>query len=94
VLVTALYNASRGSILLAALLHFQLMNPIWPDAQPYDTYLLSVLAIAVVWYYKKQMFSMNGDITKVLPEASTQALSQYGRAAKRLPQQPLKRRRD
>lgn len=38
VIVTQLFNASRGSILLPALFHFQLINPLWPDAQPYDTF--------------------------------------------------------
>jgi hypothetical protein len=36
VIVTALFNRSHGSILLSAFFHFQLMNPIFPDAQPYD----------------------------------------------------------
>ena len=48
VIATALFNASRGSILLAAVLHFQLMNPIWPDAQPYDSVLLAVVAVLVL----------------------------------------------
>lgn len=33
-IVTALFNASCGSILLSAWFHFQLNHPIWPDAQP------------------------------------------------------------
>jgi hypothetical protein len=37
VIVTPLFNASRGSILLPAPFHFQLIDPIWPDAQPCDT---------------------------------------------------------
>lgn len=37
VIVTPLFNASRGSVLLPALFNFQLINPVWPDAQPYDT---------------------------------------------------------
>ena len=36
-IVTPLFNASRGSILWPALFHFQVNNPLWPDAQPYDT---------------------------------------------------------
>ena len=42
VIMTRLFNVSHGSILLPAFFHFQLINPIWPDAQPYDTYLLLV----------------------------------------------------
>ena len=37
VIVTPLFNSSRGSILLPALFHLQVINPIWPDAQPWDT---------------------------------------------------------
>lgn len=36
VIVTTLFNKSHGSILLPIIFHFQLNNPIWPDAQPYD----------------------------------------------------------
>src|SRR5690606_15672313 len=34
VILTPLFNAARGSLLIAALYHFQMMNPMWPDAQP------------------------------------------------------------
>jgi membrane protease YdiL (CAAX protease family) len=67
IIITALVNASRGSILLAAFMHFQLINPIWPDAQPYDTYLLIIVAAFVVWFNRKLMFSLEGGITQVVP---------------------------
>jgi len=67
-IMTPLYNASRGSILLAAFMHFQLMNPIWPDAQPYDTYILIVVAVIVVVLNRKTMFSRIGSITQVIPD--------------------------
>ena len=57
VIMTALYNASKGSILLAAFIHFQLMNPIWPDAEPYDTYILIIVAVVVVWIYRRMFFA-------------------------------------
>jgi membrane protease YdiL (CAAX protease family) len=66
-IVNALFNASRGSILLPALMHFQLMNPIWPDAQPFDTYLLVGIAVLVVWFNRKDMFSKDGAVTEVIP---------------------------
>ena len=68
VLATALFNASKGSILLAAILHLQFMNPIWPDAQPYDTYLLVVVTAVVVWLNRKKMFTRKGAILTVVPE--------------------------
>lgn len=67
VIVTALFNVSRGSILLSALFHFQLMNPIWPDAQPYDTYIFVAGAALVVWFNRKGMFTREGAVTEVIP---------------------------
>ncbi len=66
-IATALFNTSRGSILLPALMHFQLMNPIWPDAQPFDTYLLVGIAVLIVWFNRKDMFSKDGAVTEVIP---------------------------
>ncbi len=68
VIVTPLFNASRGSILLPALFHFQLNNPIWPDAQPYDTYFFVAAAILVVWLNRSSMFTREGAITEVIPQ--------------------------
>ncbi len=67
VIVTALFNRSHGSILLSAFFHFQLMNPIFPDAQPYDTYLLIVIAILIVWWKHRDMFTREGAVTEVIP---------------------------
>ena len=67
VIATALFNKSRGSILLSAFFHFSLMNPIFPDAQPYDTYLLIVVATFVVWWNCKDMFTKEVAVTEVIP---------------------------
>lgn len=48
VILTGMFNAAKGSILIAALFHFQLNNPLWPDAQPWDMMLFAVLAVALV----------------------------------------------
>ncbi|MFO7667217.1 MAG: CPBP family intramembrane glutamic endopeptidase [Desulfobacterales bacterium] len=69
VIVTALFNTSRGSILLSALFHFQLNNPVWPDAQPYDTFLFVAAAVLVVWFNRKAMFTKEGAVTEVIPQA-------------------------
>lgn len=66
-IVTPLFNASRGSILLPMLLHFQLNNPIWPDAQPYDTIFFIAAAIGVVWVNRKDMLRQTGAVTQVVP---------------------------
>ncbi len=67
VIVTALFNRSQGSILLSAFFHFQLMNPIFPDAQPYDTYLLIAVASLIVWWNHRDMFTTEGSVTEVIP---------------------------
>ena len=65
VIVTPLFNASRGSILWPALFHFQVNNPLWPDAQPYDTYFFVVAALLVVWINRRTMRTRDGAITEV-----------------------------
>ncbi len=67
VIATALFNRSGGSILLSAFFHFSLMNPVFPDAQPYDTYLLIGVAFLVVWWNRRDMFTTDGAVTKVIP---------------------------
>jgi uncharacterized protein len=67
VIITPMFNASGGSILLPVLFHFQLNNPIYPDAQPYDTIMFVLAAIVVVWINRKKMFSKIGVVTEVIP---------------------------
>jgi uncharacterized protein len=67
VIVTPLFNSSRGSILLPALFHLQLINPLWPDAQPYDSGLFLALAVIVTWLNRDAMFTRRSAITAVLP---------------------------
>ena len=73
VLVTPLFNASRGSILLPMLFHWQLINPFWPDAQPWDTWILVAVAVIVVWWNRDTMFTREGAVTDVVPAASRSA---------------------
>ena len=68
VIVTPLFNHSCGSILLPALFHLQLINPLWPDAQPYDTWVFVWVAVVVVWLNRKTMFSRDRAITAVIRE--------------------------
>jgi uncharacterized protein len=71
VIVTPMFNQSRGSILLPALFHFQLINPLWPDAQPHDTYLFVVAAVLVVFFNRNTMFTREGAVTEVIPKAES-----------------------
>ena len=66
VILTPLFNASRGSLLIAVLYHFQMMNPIWPDAQPWDNLLYILVAVVIVWVNRHQMFQHKNGITEVL----------------------------
>jgi uncharacterized protein len=72
VIMTALFNASRGSILLPALFHFQVNNPSWPDAQPYDTTFFVAAAVLIVWLNRKAIFSRHRSVTDVIAHTSSQ----------------------
>jgi uncharacterized protein len=64
VIVTPMFNAAGGSILVAALFHFQVNNPIWPDAQPWDTVIYALVAIAIVWINRTSML-VHGGVTEI-----------------------------
>ena len=59
--------SSIAKFLLAALFHFQLNSPLWPDAQPYDTIFFAVVALLLVWIYRGTMFDHAGSVTDVIP---------------------------
>lgn len=60
VILTPMFNAARGSLLVPVLFHFQANGPAWPDAQPWDTLAFLVAAVIVVWLNRKTMFSREG----------------------------------
>jgi uncharacterized protein len=66
VILTPMFNAARGSILIAALFHFQMNGPAWPDAQPWDTLVFGIAAIAIVLLNRQAMLSRHGAVTEVL----------------------------
>ncbi|PUB10147.1 CPBP family intramembrane glutamic endopeptidase [Yoonia sediminilitoris] len=68
ILVTPIFNATRGSLLLPMLFHWQLINPFWPDAQPWDTWLLVGVAAIIVWWKRDMVFSRDGAVTEVIPD--------------------------
>lgn len=69
VLVTPIFNASRGSLLWPMVFHWQLILPVWPDAQPYDTWILLAVAAVVVWWNRGTMLHRDGAVTEVIPGA-------------------------
>jgi uncharacterized protein len=69
VILTPMFNASRGSLLLAALYHFQMNGPAWPDAQPYNMPLFALVAVIVVAVDRKRLLRREGAVTEVLMPA-------------------------
>ncbi|MDH3676375.1 MAG: CPBP family intramembrane metalloprotease [Anaerolineae bacterium] len=66
VILTPLFNDSRGSLLIAVLYHFQMNNPIWPDAQPWDSLLFAIAAVIIVWLNRRTMFQYGSGVTDIL----------------------------
>src|SRR6056297_260116 len=70
VLVTPILNRTGGSLLWPMLFHWQLNNPFWPDAQPWDTWILAAVALVVVWWNRETMFTRAGAVTEVVPSSA------------------------
>ncbi len=66
VILTPLFNASRGSLLIAILYHLNMMNPIFPDAQPWDNLLFAIAAVVIVFLNRRQMFQRGSGVMDVL----------------------------
>jgi membrane protease YdiL (CAAX protease family) len=66
VILTGMFNASRGSLLIAFLFHAQVNGPAWPDVQPWDDYLFVLVAVVVVVVNRKAMLSRDAGATAVL----------------------------
>jgi membrane protease YdiL (CAAX protease family) len=74
VILTPMFNAARGSILIAALFHFQMNGPAWPDAQPWDTLVFAFAAVVIVLLNRKTMLTRDSAVTEVLrPSGVTDA---------------------
>lgn len=69
VILTPMFNAAQGSILIAALFHFQVMNPLMPDAQPWDTLVWVIVAVIIVILHRRSMLTREGAVTEVLMPA-------------------------
>jgi membrane protease YdiL (CAAX protease family) len=70
-IVTALFNASGGSILIAALFHYTLNFPLWPDGQPWDMWLFAGAGALTVVLCRDRMVSRSDVATEVVPPASS-----------------------
>lgn len=70
VILTPFFNVSRGSLLVAYLYHFQMMNPLFPDAQPYDNLIWIGVAVIVVLLNRRAMFNREAGVTNVIEEST------------------------
>ena len=66
VILTAMFNAAGGSLLIAILFHAQMNGPAWPDAQPWDMVGFVLVAITVVWFNRHTMLRRDSGATAVL----------------------------
>jgi membrane protease YdiL (CAAX protease family) len=66
VILTPMFNSARGSLLIAYLFHFQMMNPIIPDAQPWENLIFALAAVVIVVLNRRTMFKKGSGVTEVL----------------------------
>jgi membrane protease YdiL (CAAX protease family) len=69
VILTPMFNAAGGSLLIAALFHAQMNGPAWPDAQPWDMLGFVLVSLVVVWVNRRAMLDRlpaGADPTRVL----------------------------
>lgn len=73
VILTPLFNSAGGSLLIAYLYHFQMMNPIIPDAQPWENLLFALAAVVIVVLNRRTMFKKGAGVSEVLmPERDSE----------------------
>ncbi len=65
-ILTVMFNDFRGSLLIAVLFHFQVNNPIWPNAQPWDNFILAGIALVVVILSRRTIFNRNTGVQSIL----------------------------
>jgi len=82
--ITPLFNSARGSILIAYLAHFQLMNPIIPEAQPWENYIFAIVAVVIVILHRHTMFKRGTGVTEVLmPEHESETTFEADESAQK-----------
>ncbi|KAE8764913.1 CPBP family intramembrane glutamic endopeptidase [Georgenia thermotolerans] len=71
VILTPMFNAARGSLLVAFLFHAQMNNPVWPDAQPWDMWLFVAVAVVVAVVNRRAMLDRGAAATAVVAGGDT-----------------------
>lgn len=67
VVMAVVYNRTGGNLLLAVVIHWQLNIALWPEAQPWENYLIVLLAVVLVWAHRDVMFSRARAETVAVP---------------------------
>jgi len=84
VILTPMFNSARGSLLIAYLFHFQMMNPIIPDGQPWENLLFALAAVVIVFLNRRTMFKKGTGVTEVLmPKQNSETTYEAGEAAQK-----------
>jgi len=83
VILTPMFNSAGGSLLIAYLFHFQMMNPIIPDAQPWENYLFVIAAVVIVILNRHTMFKKGAGVTGILmPQREAEITSEVDETTK------------
>ena len=61
-----MFKASRGSILVPVLLHFQANNDALPEGGLWGTLAMILFAAVIVWLTRETMFRRDGGVTDLL----------------------------
>lgn len=77
VILTPMFNAAHGSLLVAALFHAQMNNPIWPDAQPWDMWVFVAVAVVVAVVNRKALLDRDTAATAIVT-SNREAAGQSG----------------
>jgi len=68
VVMAVVYNRTGGNLFLAVVIHWQLNIALWPEAQPWENYLMVLLAVVLVWANRDVMLSTARAETIVVPQ--------------------------
>jgi hypothetical protein len=66
VILTAMFNAARGSLLVPFLFHAQMNGPVWPDAHPWDMWLFVAVAVVLVVINRRALLDRRQTVTTIL----------------------------
>jgi membrane protease YdiL (CAAX protease family) len=66
IILTPMFNAARGSLLIAALYHWQMNNPVWPESDRWYAFGFAVVAVVILLLNRRSMLTRDGAVTEVL----------------------------